>query len=126
MRKAIMFAMMLALASPAAAQSPAYRFRHGDNPVADADAYLLTLVAADPRMRAAVAADPDLKALGQRLTASRDAVPRIARLVLSVAPLVKTISRGTAPITPATRSRAASTASRASRPISCVVLPALP
>ena len=71
MRKAIMFAMMLALASPAAAQSPAYRFRHGDNPVADADAYLLTLVAADPRMRAAVAADPDLKALGQRLTASR-------------------------------------------------------
>ena len=79
MRKAIMFAMMLALASPAAAQSPAYRFRHGDNPVADADAYLLTLVAADPRMRAAVAADPDLKALGQRLTASRDAVLKACR-----------------------------------------------
>ena len=46
--------------------------------------------------------------------------------VLSVAPLVNTISRGTAPIAAAKVARAASTASRASRPISWVVLPALP
>jgi hypothetical protein len=56
----------------------------------------------------------------------REALPRIARFALSVAPLVNTISRGMAPIAAANDSRDRSTASRASRPISCVALPALP
>ena len=57
---------------------------------------------------------------------SRAAAPWSARLIASVAPEVKTISRGSAPIAAANRRRAPSTASRASRPMACVALPALP
>ncbi|HEX3366622.1 YdcF family protein [Phenylobacterium sp.] len=59
------------LAAPAEAQSPAYRFLHSDDPVADANAYLLTLLAADPQARSALAADPDLQALHARLSDTR-------------------------------------------------------
>ncbi len=79
MRWGILFVLALSLASPAAAQSPAYRFAHSDDPVADADAYLLTLLAADPQARRAVAADPDLKALGQRLADTRAALTKSCR-----------------------------------------------
>ena len=79
MRILVVLAMALALSGAAFAQSPAYRFVHSDNPVADADAYLLTLLAADPQSRAALAADPDLAALGARLAASRDAVAKACR-----------------------------------------------
>ncbi|MBS0333315.1 MAG: YdcF family protein [Proteobacteria bacterium] len=72
MRLGIVLALALIVAGPALAQSPGYRFAHTDNPVADADAYLLTLLAADPRARTAVAADPALSALGRRLAATRE------------------------------------------------------
>ena len=52
--------------------------------------------------------------------------PRIAKLLLSVAPLVNMTSSGFAPTTAATWSRARSTALRARRPYSCVLLPAFP
>lgn len=69
----------LAIAPPAVAQpgpgpSPAYRFKHSDDPVMDAGAYLLTLLSADPQARAAVAADPDLAAIAARLKATREAL----------------------------------------------------
>ena len=54
------------------------------------------------------------------------ATPRIARLLLSVAPLVKTISRGAALRAAAIDSRAASTASLAAQPKAWLVLAALP
>ena len=74
MRRAIIvLAAVLALAWPAQAQPPAYRFLHSDDPVADANAYLLTLLAADPQVRAALAAEPDLQALRTRLGDSRAA-----------------------------------------------------
>ena len=52
--------------------------------------------------------------------------PLIARLLASVAPEVKTISLGSAPIKAATCSRARSTASAASQPNRCETLAALP
>ncbi|THD60693.1 YdcF family protein [Phenylobacterium sp.] len=70
---------LMALAAPAQAQSPAYRFLHSDDPVADANAYLLTLLAADPQARAALAADPDLAALHARLTEARAAAIKACR-----------------------------------------------
>src|SRR5579859_1422433 len=73
---------VLALAAPAAparAQSPAYRFAHSDDPVADANAYLLTLLAADPQARGALAADPDLQAIRARLGDSRAAARKACR-----------------------------------------------
>ena len=54
------------------------------------------------------------------------ATPLMARLLASVAPLVKMISRGWAPRTAATCSRASFTASSAAQPYWCVRLPALP
>ena len=54
------------------------------------------------------------------------AAPLIARLFDSVAPDVKTISLGSAPIAPATCCRARSTASPASQPKRCEMLAALP
>ena len=55
------------------------------------------------------------------------ATPLSARLSLSVVPLVKTISRGSAaPIARAIRSRASSTAASARQPKACVWLEALP
>ena len=56
----------------------------------------------------------------------RSATPRIARLLLSVEPLVKTISLGLAPIAAAIDCRAASTASRACQPKAWLVLAAFP
>ncbi len=53
------------------------------------------------------------------------AAPLMARLLDSVAPEVKTTSRGSAPISSATCSRAASTAASAARPIACSTLPGL-
>jgi len=47
-------------------------------------------------------------------------------LLLSVAPDVSTISRGSAPISRATSARAASTAASASRPMTCSALWGLP
>jgi len=73
---------VLALAAPAAparAQSPAYRFAHSDDPVADANAYLLTLLVADPQARGALAADPDLQAIRARLGDSRAAARKACR-----------------------------------------------
>jgi len=52
--------------------------------------------------------------------------PLIARLLLSVAPLVKTISRGEQPMPSAISSRDWSTAALASCPKLWLVLPALP
>jgi hypothetical protein len=54
------------------------------------------------------------------------AAPLMARLLDSVAPEVKTISEGLAPISRATWPRASSTASAASWPSACSTLPALP
>ena len=54
------------------------------------------------------------------------ATPLIARLLDSVAPLVKMISFALAPIRAATCRRAASTASSAFHPKACVRLAALP
>ena len=59
---------------PAAAQSPAYRFVHGDYPTQDRDAYLLTLIAADPAAARAVANDPALGAIAARLGETRAVV----------------------------------------------------
>ncbi|THD61545.1 YdcF family protein [Phenylobacterium sp.] len=67
-------AVSLAAPPAALAQSPGYRFQHSDDPVLDADAYLLTLIGADQQAKAAVAADPNLAALAQRLAATRAAV----------------------------------------------------
>ena len=50
----------------------------------------------------------------------------MAMLLLSVAPEVSTISRGSAPISAATSARAASTASAASWPMPCSALCGLP
>ena len=58
--------------------------------------------------------------------ASLSAAPRMARLLLSVAPLVKTISLARAPMAAAIDARAASTASLAAQPKAWLVLPALP
>ena len=52
--------------------------------------------------------------------------PFRAKLIDSVAPLVKTISRGAAPASSATRLRAISTAFSASQPKLCVRLAAFP
>ncbi len=54
------------------------------------------------------------------------AAPLMAMLLLSVAPEVSTISRGSAPISDATCPRAAATASSASRPMACSALCGLP
>jgi hypothetical protein len=54
------------------------------------------------------------------------AAPLRARLLLSVAPLVQTISRAEEPMRRATCSRAASTAASARQPKACVLLAALP
>jgi len=70
---------VLAFTTPAQAQSPAYRFLHSDDPVADANAYLLTLLAADPQARSALAADPDLQALRVRLTDTRPGLIKACR-----------------------------------------------
>ena len=72
-------AVLALFAPPAWAQSPTYRFVRSDNPVADANAYLLTLLAADPQARAALAAAPELQALRMRLAASRAAVVKGCR-----------------------------------------------
>jgi hypothetical protein len=80
MRAAVIaFLAVVALAAPAQAQSPTYRFVHSDDPVADANAYLLTLLAADPQARAALAAAPDLQALHARLTDARTATLKVCR-----------------------------------------------
>ncbi|MBS0362664.1 MAG: YdcF family protein [Proteobacteria bacterium] len=79
MRFGIVLALALCLGGPALAQSPTYRFAHSDDPVADADAYLLTLLAADPQARAAVRADPGLQALGRRLDTTRAELARSCR-----------------------------------------------
>lgn len=70
----IVAALALVVAAPAAAQSPAYRFVHGDYPTQDRDAYLLTLIAAEPAAAKAVANDPDLEAIAGRLGETRAAV----------------------------------------------------
>jgi hypothetical protein len=70
---------VLALAATAQAQSPTYRFVRSDDPVADANAYLLTLLAADPQARAALGADPGLQALQARLADSRAAALKACR-----------------------------------------------
>ncbi|MGZ3402439.1 MAG: YdcF family protein [Phenylobacterium sp.] len=81
MRKVIIgvAAALLLAALPARAQSPSYRFVHSDDPVLDANAYLLTLIAADPPARAALAADPAMVAIGQRLAATRTALLKTCR-----------------------------------------------
>jgi hypothetical protein len=67
-------------AGPALAQSPAYRFVHSDDPVLDANAYLISLIAADPAARAAVAADPGVQGVGRRLAETRAALLKTCRL----------------------------------------------
>jgi hypothetical protein len=70
----VLAAIGLATPPAAQAQSAAYRFQHSDDPVLDADAYLLTLLGADPQAKTALAADPDIAALARRLAATRTAV----------------------------------------------------
>ena len=60
------------------------------------------------------------------LAATFSAAPRTARLLLSVAPLVKMISLPRAPMAAAIVSREASTASLAAQPKLWLVLPGLP
>jgi hypothetical protein len=72
-------AVWLLAAAPALAQSPSYQFVHSDDPVLDANAYLLTLIAANPAARASVAADPTIVTVGQRLTATRAALLKTCR-----------------------------------------------
>ena len=67
-------------AAGAEAQSPAYRFVRSDDPVLDANAYLLTLIAADPAARAAVAADPGVQSVARRLAETRAALLKTCRL----------------------------------------------
>lgn len=81
--RAAVVAILAALAfgvADARAQSPAYRFVHSDNPVADANAYLLTLLDVDPKARAALAAEPDLQAIRTRLGETRAAVQKACRI----------------------------------------------
>jgi hypothetical protein len=66
-------------ASAAWGQSASYRFTHSDDPVADRNAYLLTLLEADPAVRRALAAEPALQALGHRLSETRVAVMAACR-----------------------------------------------
>ena len=54
--------------------------------------------------------------------APKRAAPLIAMLFASVAPEVKTISRGSAPIRAAMWARASSTAASAARPMACSAL----
>jgi hypothetical protein len=80
MRAAVLAILaVVALSAPAQAQSPTYRFLRSDDPVADANAYLLTLLAADPQSRTALAADPDLQAIHARLADTRAAAQKACR-----------------------------------------------
>ena len=73
-------ATALILVAPAQAQSTSYRALHSDDPVADANAYLLTLIAADPAARAAVNGDPAIQGIGRRLADTRTALLKTCRL----------------------------------------------
>jgi hypothetical protein len=72
-------ALLVCAAQGAWAQSAAYRFVRGDDPAADANAYLLTLIEADPEARRAAAADAELAAIGRRLTETRGTVQAACR-----------------------------------------------
>ena len=67
-------AVSLAIAGSGWAQSASYRFAHSDDPVADRNAYLLTLLETDPAASRALAGDPNLKGLGARLAETRGRV----------------------------------------------------
>jgi hypothetical protein len=67
------------------AQAPGYRFAHSDDPVADHNAYLLTLLASDPAARRAVAAEPALQQLWARLAGTRGEVLAACRALAATA-----------------------------------------
>ena len=64
-------AAALTLAAPAWAQSPTYHFIHSDDPVLDANAYLLTLIAADPAALKVMRENPAIGLIGDRLAQTR-------------------------------------------------------
>lgn len=76
---ALLTALSLTGAS-ALAQSSAYRFTHSDDPVLDANAYLLTLLAADPQAREALAHDPAVVAVAARLGQTHKDLLKACRL----------------------------------------------
>ncbi|WP_372787092.1 YdcF family protein [Phenylobacterium sp.] len=82
----VLAALLVCAGSAAWAQSPAYRFVRSDDPAADANAYLLTLIAADPEALRAAAGDAALAAIGRRLVESRSAVQASCRAT-SVCPV---------------------------------------
>jgi hypothetical protein len=61
------------------AQSPTYRFLSSDDTLQDRNAYLLTLIAADPAARNALKADSDFQAIAARVAKTRDSVREICR-----------------------------------------------
>ena len=74
-------AAALSLVAPCAfAQSPPYRFVRSDDPVLDANAYLLTLIAADPAARKAVTENPAVAFVGLRLAETRQSLLKTCRL----------------------------------------------
>ncbi len=82
--------------------------------------------ATDSRTHLCSVATVTMRRRGSSIRRAWRAAPLIARLLLSVAPLVKTISRGSAPIRAATSARAVSTAASAWRPMLCSALCGLP
>ncbi len=72
--------MICCMASSARTQSPSYHFIHSDDPVLDANAYLLTLLSADPDARRATASDAKLTALRERLSQTRAGLLKTCRL----------------------------------------------
>ena len=69
----------LAIAAPALAQSPTYRFVHSDDPVLDANAYLLTLIAADPAAPKVLRENPAIGLIGDRLAETRQQLLKTCR-----------------------------------------------
>ncbi len=75
--------LWLVLTATALAQNPSYRFLRSDDPVADADAYLLTLLSRVPEAREALKNVRELQAIGQRLATSR---AELVKLCVKAAP----------------------------------------
>ena len=65
--------------APALAQSPSYRFVHSDDPVLDANAYLLTLIAADPAALKVMRENPAIGLIGDRLAETRQSLLKACR-----------------------------------------------
>jgi len=73
-RRGLLFGALCAVNFTASAQSVDYRFVRSDDPVADRNAYVLTLIMADPVVRKALAQQADLTKIGQRLDTTRKSV----------------------------------------------------